>query len=151
MLAFEEKDRISWKEVFDCELLNPKKENLEATLKQSMQMAEKMCKSTLNMSRTVNKMYFEEHKVVQKVELNTQEEKKVEEITEKVTEKEKEKDGNKEEQEIKEKEKDDLFKSIAQKHDTAEKRKAIIKNITNYFLSKRNKAVFVNHLSLKIY
>jgi hypothetical protein len=64
MLAFEEKDRISWKEVFDCELLNPKKENLEATLKQSMQMAEKMCKSTLNMSRTVNKMYFEEHKVV---------------------------------------------------------------------------------------
>jgi glutamine synthetase adenylyltransferase len=91
------------------------------------------------------------HKVVQKVELNTQEEKKVEEITEKVTEKEKEKDGNKEEQEIKEKEKDDLFKSIAQKHDTAEKRKAIIKNITNYFLSKRNKAVFVNHLSLKIY
>ncbi len=80
MLIHDQADRISWKEVFECELLNPKKEDLESTFKQSMQMAQKLCKSTLGRSTTVNKMYFEEHKVIQKVELNVQEEKKIEEI-----------------------------------------------------------------------
>ena len=67
MLVYEEKDRISWKELFDCELLNPKKEEQEETLKYSIQMAEKLCKSTLGKSQRVNQMYFEEHKVIKKV------------------------------------------------------------------------------------
>lgn len=37
------------------------------------------------------------------------------------------------------------------KHDAKEKIKLAIKNITGYFLFKRNKAVFINHISIKLY
>jgi len=45
----------------------------------------------------------------------------------------------------------DLFKSIAKKYEQNEGRKSIIRNIKNWFLFKRNKAVFLNHLSLKVH
>ena len=45
----------------------------------------------------------------------------------------------------------DVYKNIAQKHEQTEIKKAIIRRIKNWFLFKRNKAVFLNHLSLKIH
>lgn len=44
-----------------------------------------------------------------------------------------------------------MYKSIVQKHGAKEKIKSAIKKITNYFLFKRNKAVFINHISIKLY
>lgn len=45
----------------------------------------------------------------------------------------------------------DVYKNIAQRHEQTEIKKAIIRRIKNWFLFKRNKAVFLNHLSLKIH
>lgn len=45
----------------------------------------------------------------------------------------------------------DVYKNIAQRHEQSEAKKAIIRRIKNWFLFKRNKAVFLNHLSLKIH
>lgn len=45
----------------------------------------------------------------------------------------------------------DVYKNIAHKHEQAEVKKAIVRRIKNWFLFKRNKAVFLNHLSLKIH
>lgn len=45
----------------------------------------------------------------------------------------------------------DIYKNIAQKHEQSEVKKATIRRIKNWFLFKRNKAVFLNHLSLKIH
>lgn len=45
----------------------------------------------------------------------------------------------------------DFYKSIARKHEQVETKKNVIRNIKNWFLFKRNKAVFLNHLSLKIH
>ena len=45
----------------------------------------------------------------------------------------------------------DIYKSIAQKYEETENKKEIIRKIKNWFLFKRNKAVFLNHLSLKIH
>ena len=45
----------------------------------------------------------------------------------------------------------DVYRQIANKHEQSEVKKAIIRRIKNWFLFKRNKAVFLNHLSLKIH
>ena len=44
-----------------------------------------------------------------------------------------------------------MYRQIANKHEQSEVKKAIIRRIKNWFLFKRNKAVFLNHLSLKIH
>ena len=45
----------------------------------------------------------------------------------------------------------DIYKSIAHKYEESENKKETIRKIKNWFLFKRNKAVFLNHLSLKIH
>ena len=44
-----------------------------------------------------------------------------------------------------------MYKSIANKYEQTEVKKGIIRQIKNWFLFKRNKAVFLNHLSLRIH
>ena len=45
----------------------------------------------------------------------------------------------------------DAYKIIASKHEKIEVKKAIISRIKNWFIFKRNKAVFLNHIALKIH
>ena len=45
----------------------------------------------------------------------------------------------------------DAYKIIASKHQKIEVKKAIVSRIKNWFIFKRNKAVFLNHIALKIH
>ena len=140
MLEYEEKDRISWKEIQDSEVFNPKKPDLAATLRQSMKVVDQFPKNSIIGSHKANEMYFNENKVVENVELDESEKQKVQEVTAE--------EANKQ---VKEEEQEDMYKTIVEKHEAKEKVKAAMKKIMNYFLFKRNKAVFINHISIKLY
>jgi hypothetical protein len=104
-------------------------------VKDSMQIAEKGAKNKLEMSSKMNEVYFQDKKVIEQVEIvqgDMDEEKSIS-----TTE-----SPNHEQ---------DFYKNTAQKHEQTEIKKAIIRRIKNWFLFKRNKAVFLNHLSLKIH
>lgn len=85
------------------------------------------------MSTKMNEIYFHDKKVIEQIE---------------VTGGEIEEEKNTAESSVGEK---DVYKNIAQKHEQTEVKKSIIRRIKNWFLFKRNKAVFLNHLSLKIH
>jgi hypothetical protein len=100
-----------------------------------MQIAEKVTKNKLEMSTKINEVYFQDKKVIEQVEIAQ-------------GDMEEEKSLNTNDGESGEK---DYYKNAAQKHEQSEIKKAIIRRIKNWFLFKRNKAVFLNHLSLKIH
>lgn len=88
------------------------------------------------MSTKMNAIYFEDKKVIQQIELTHNDEKEISVVQSR--------DANQHKQQ-------DIYKSIAQKYEETEGKKDIIRKIKNWFLFKRNKAVFLNHLSLKIH
>lgn len=91
------------------------------------------------MSTKMNQIYFQDKKVIEQIEVVNQNYSIEEEST------------NQPQSEASKSEDKDFYKSIANKHEQAEHKKTIIRNIKNWFLFKRNKAVFLNHLSLKIH
>ena len=101
-----------------------------------MSLAQKGCKDKLDMSTKMNAIYFEDKKVIQQIELTHNDEKEISVVQSR--------DANQHKQQ-------DIYKSIAQKYEETEGKKDIIRKIKNWFLFKRNKAVFLNHLSLKIH
>lgn len=102
-----------------------------------MSLAQKGSKDKLDMSTKMNQIYFEDKKVIQQLELtNNIEDKEISVVHSR--------DAN-------ESKEQDIYKSIAQKYEETESKKDIIRKIKNWFLFKRNKAVFLNHLSLKIH
>lgn len=102
-----------------------------------MSLAQKGSKDKLDMSTKMNQIYFEDKKVIQQLELtNNIDDKEISVVHSR--------DAN-------ESKEQDIYKSIAQKYEETESKKDIIRKIKNWFLFKRNKAVFLNHLSLKIH
>lgn len=102
-----------------------------------MSLAQKGSKDKLDMSTKMNQIYFEDKKVIQQLELtNNIDDKEISVVHSR--------DAN-------ESKEQDIYKSIAQKYEETECKKDIIRKIKNWFLFKRNKAVFLNHLSLKIH
>lgn len=100
-----------------------------------MQIAEKGAKNKLEMSTKMNEIYFKDKKVIEQIEVAHNESN----MDEESTASESGGGGN------------DVYRQIANKHEQTEVKKAIIRRIKNWFLFKRNKAVFLNHLSLKIH
>ena len=102
-----------------------------------MSLAQKNTKNKLEMSTKMNEIYFEDKKVIQQMEMtNHTEDKEISVVQSR--------DAN-------ESKEQDIYKSIAQKYEETESKKDTIRKIKNWFLFKRNKAVFLNHLSLKIH
>jgi hypothetical protein len=62
-------------------VFNPRKQDLVATLKQSIQIAEQFPKNSIIGSHKANEMYFNENKVVENVELDEDEKEKAEKVT----------------------------------------------------------------------
>lgn len=106
-------------------------------INRSMSLAQKSAKDKLEMSTKMNAIYFEDKKVIQQMEMtNVTDDKEISVVQSR--------DAN-------ESKEQDIYKSIAQKYEETENKKEIIRKIKNWFLFKRNKAVFLNHLSLKIH
>ena len=136
MLKYAPEERVSWKEIFNSEMF-VEKEREGNDINRSMSLAQKSAKDKLEMSTKMNAIYFEDKKVIQQMEMtNVTEDKEISVVQSR--------DAN-------ESKEQDIYKSIAQKYEETESKKEIIRKIKNWFLFKRNKAVFLNHLSLKIH
>lgn len=136
MLKYSPEERISWKDIFALELF-AEKDKEPNDISRSMSLAQKGSKDKLDMSTKMNQIYFEDKKVIQQLELtNNIDDKEISVVHSR--------DAN-------ESKEQDIYKSIAQKYEETESKKDIIRKIKNWFLFKRNKAVFLNHLSLKIH
>jgi len=68
MLKYNAEERISWKEIFEDELFNPKPV-VENNIKESMRIAETVSSNKLEMSTRMNEIYFQDKKVLQRIEL----------------------------------------------------------------------------------
>lgn len=137
MLQHDSKDRISWKEIFENELFAEEKPR--QGIQDSMQLAQQGAKNKLEMSTKMNEIYFKDKKVIEQIEVANTECNMDEEAS---TGSESAGGGGGS---------SDPYREIAKKHEQTEVKKAIIRRIKNWFLFKRNKAVFLNHLSLKIH
>lgn len=136
MLKYKPEQRISWKDIFSLQLFRqqPKDKN---DINRSMSLAQKGSKDKLDMSTKMNAIYFQDKKVIQQIELtNNNDDKQISVVQSRQANQSKQQD---------------IYKSIAQKYEQTENKKDIIRKIKNWFLFKRNKAVFLNHLSLKIH
>ena len=110
MLKYNAEERISWKEIFEDELFNPKPV-VENNIKESMRIAETVSSNKLEMSTRMNEIYFQDKKVLQRIELTKGQQQEM----------------NQKPGVVNEPQEKDVFKSIAKKYEQNEGRKNIIR------------------------
>jgi len=71
MLKYVPEERIAWKEIFSLELFQEKQKEPN-DINRSMSLAQKGSKNQLDMSTKMNAIYFEDKKIIQQLELTTQ-------------------------------------------------------------------------------